>query len=311
MRLKTIIKAVTASALTLTVLSANAHHIPHAVSLQKLNQIIDQTNFDVEGHCSGTLISKKYRLVMTAHHCIDNKIRWVEKAYVEEGEVKKKKVEIKKDVRLRQFSYDTNGEKVGGATYQAKIVDYSDVQKGNDLALLQIKAKTVPMTEEVVIQPYNVQALRGEDVYVIGNPANLEGSVTKGIVVSVNRTFPGVYGENLKLIQTDAGVFFGNSGGVLMSANGHYLGTLSRMIPGTSVAFAIHHSKVQDLLEKNCYKELFDPNSETYDECVNNKEEKKEEKAETVKSLLKKLVTEKQAPSAEKEPATEVEEVAP
>lgn len=260
-----------------------------AITIPELNSIIDETNFIVGRGCSGTLISREHRLVMTAHHCIDGEIRWIDKEEVVEGEVVKKKVEVRKDVDLEQVFYD-GASKVGGSKYKAEILAYSDATEGADLALLRLRPKSIPMTREVPLIAKGVDALRGETVYVVGNPAGQEGSVTKGIIVSVNREQDTSVGKKVQMIQTDAEIFFGNSGGVLMSETGQYLGTVSRGIPGTAVVFAIHYSHVQEMLKEACYAELYDAAAVSYEDCTAEREAKQEADEETVKSLLKQLL---------------------
>lgn len=267
----------------------------HALTIPELNSIIDETNFIVGRGCSGTLISKEHRLVMTAEHCLKGDIRWVEKEEVIDGEVKKKKVEVRRDVDLTQVFYD-GASKVGGSQYKAEILAYSDANEGADIALLRIRPKNIPMTREVPLIAKGVEALRGETVYVVGNPAGQEGSVTKGIIVSMNRENDTSVGNKVKMIQTDAEVFFGNSGGVLMNDEGKYLGTVSRGIPGTAVVFAIHYDHVQEMLSEACYGELYDPEAKSYEDCIAEREAKEEEEDETVKGLLKQILEKTSSP---------------
>lgn len=67
-----------------------------------------------------------------------------------------------------------------------------------------------------------------EDVYAIGNPIGIEfqRTVTKGIVSGINRTIKLVDTENYMedLIQTDATINEGNSGGPLINRNGELIG---------------------------------------------------------------------------------------
>lgn len=259
------------------------------LTIQRLNAVIDQTNFIVDDGCSGTLVSIKHRLVLTAHHCIDGKIRWIEKDVVEDGEVRKKKVEVRQPVKLEQKIYSGTTQ-VGGSQFMADIVAYSDVRTGFDLALLQIKADRVPMTIEVPMLPAGREAMRAEPVWVVGNPAMLDASVTEGIIVSTTREYQSSIGSKVQMLQTSAEVFFGNSGGVLMSRDGFYLGTISRGRPGTAIIFAMHYNHIRDMLKENCYAELYDPKAEDYQTCVDKRKAKEEAAAETVKSLLKKLV---------------------
>lgn len=79
----------------------------------------------------------------------------------------------------------------------------------------------------------------GSDVYVIGHPVGLGWTVTRG-VVSATRTAGEI--APIPLIQTDAAISPGNSGGPLLDRGGHLLGVVSRKLAGPgieSVGFAI------------------------------------------------------------------------
>jgi S1-C subfamily serine protease len=65
----------------------------------------------------------------------------------------------------------------------------------------------------------------GELVIAVGNPLNLAGSVTEGIVSGLGRTLSGGAGRPLRqLIQSDAAINPGNSGGALFNKNGEVIG---------------------------------------------------------------------------------------
>ena len=65
----------------------------------------------------------------------------------------------------------------------------------------------------------------GQEVFAIGAPFGLQGSLTSGVVSAINRTFEGEGGESLRgLIQTDAAINPGNSGGPLFNAAGEVVG---------------------------------------------------------------------------------------
>lgn len=65
----------------------------------------------------------------------------------------------------------------------------------------------------------------GQRVYALGSPFGLEGTLTGGIVSAVNRPLPSESGFILRnLIQTDAAINTGNSGGPLLNGSGEVLG---------------------------------------------------------------------------------------
>lgn len=85
----------------------------------------------------------------------------------------------------------------------------------------------------------------GDDVYAVGSPLGLERSVTKGIV-SAFRSLDGV-----RLLQIDAAINSGNSGGPLLASTGHVVGVNSLAIRkdvGEGLGFAIAAEEIQGLL---------------------------------------------------------------
>ncbi len=80
-----------------------------------------------------------------------------------------------------------------------------------------------------------LQPLEAEDVFVIGNPKELEYSVSNGIISSI-RTEDGLG----KIIQTTAPISSGNSGSPLMNMKGEVLGVISfTLLEGQNLNFAI------------------------------------------------------------------------
>lgn len=87
----------------------------------------------------------------------------------------------------------------------------------------------------------------GATVYAIGNPIGLERTLTSGIVSALNRSLDETTFH--RLIQTDAPLFPGNSGGPLISASGETIGinTLSSSA-GTGISFALPLQVIAPLL---------------------------------------------------------------
>lgn len=80
----------------------------------------------------------------------------------------------------------------------------------------------------------------GEDVYAIGSPLGLRGSVSHGII-SASRSS----GPDGASIQTDAAINPGNSGGPLVDVHGHVLGvTTARANGAQGIGFAIPIARV-------------------------------------------------------------------
>ncbi len=93
----------------------------------------------------------------------------------------------------------------------------------------------------------------GDDVVAIGNALNLGGdpSVTKGIVSALNRELD-AEGEHLdQLIQTDAAINLGNSGGPLLNAEGRVVGVNTAIIANSqSLGFALAIDSLKPLMQK-------------------------------------------------------------
>ncbi len=103
-------------------------------------------------------------------------------------------------------------------TYDAEIVGYDT---SNDIAVLKIDAKG--------LQPVTLgssDSLRvGDTVITIGNPlGELTFSLTQGVVSALNREVTFSSGSTMALIQTDAAINSGNSGGPLFNMNGEVVG---------------------------------------------------------------------------------------
>ena len=106
-----------------------------------------------------------------------------------------------------------------GVTYDAKLVGYDAEQ---DLAVLKaVDAQNLPAarfgnSDSLVV---------GDTVYAIGNPLGIElrGTLTNGIISAVNRDVE-MDGRTLTLLQTNAALNSGNSGGPLINEYGQVIG---------------------------------------------------------------------------------------
>jgi S1-C subfamily serine protease len=105
-----------------------------------------------------------------------------------------------------------------------------------DIAVVRVKAENLP----VAVLGDADRLVVGQAAIAIGNPLGLERTVTAGVVSAVNRNPSGLGLDGL--IQTDAAISPGNSGGPLLDSHGHVIGINTAVIraPGAEgLGFAI------------------------------------------------------------------------
>lgn len=134
-----------------------------------------------------------------------------------------------------------------GTEYEAKVVG-SDSK--TDLAIIKIKPNE-KLTVAELGDSSKIQV--GERAVAIGNPLGLEffGSTTQGIISAINRKIT-VGDRTMSVIQTDAAINEGNSGGALVDAYGKVIGINAVKIAASSVegmSFAIPISEAKPVLE--------------------------------------------------------------
>ena len=128
-------------------------------------------------------------------------------------------------------------------SYTAELLDRDPT---NDLALIQIKPKKkIPFLRLGDSEKLQV----GQKVLAIGNPFRLAGTLTVGVVSAVGREINGENGRVLTgLIQTDAAINHGNSGGPLLDSQGSVIGINTAIIGegnlGISFAMPINKAKL-------------------------------------------------------------------
>jgi S1-C subfamily serine protease len=111
---------------------------------------------------------------------------------------------------------------------------------GTDLAVLQVDGMSRGALSHAVMGR-SADVRRGEIAIAIGNPLGFEHTVTAGIVSALGRTMRASSGRLIPdVIQTDASLNPGNSGGPLLNSRGAAIGVNTAIIPGAqSICFAV------------------------------------------------------------------------
>ena len=178
----------------------------------------------VTGAGSGVIISKDTKdetvyYVVTNHHVIDSA----------------------EDILVRLNN---------GTEYEASLIATDAI---TDVALLSIKVEAgAKLTVAETANPES-KLLDGQDIYVIGNPlGELGGSVAKGIISKTTRQIS-VSGVKMSLMQIDAAVNPGNSGGGLFDMGGRLIGIVNAKYTDESVeglGFAIPIATVKHIVSE-------------------------------------------------------------
>lgn len=126
-----------------------------------------------------------------------------------------------------------------GNSYDAEVIGKDP---HNDIAVLKIDAP--PDDLEPVELGDSARLRVGQHIYAIGNPFGLERTLTRGIISSLNRSLPGRGGRTMRsIIQLDAALNRGNSGGPLLDSHGRLIGMNTAIASSTGentgVGFAI------------------------------------------------------------------------
>jgi S1-C subfamily serine protease len=126
-----------------------------------------------------------------------------------------------------------------GSSHSGKLVGFDPA---TDVAVLKVEAPANLLVPAVFGSSSNLHV--GQRVFAIGNPFGLERTLTTGIISSLNRSLPTRSGRTIKsIIQTDAAINPGKSGGPLLDSGSRLIGMntaiASRTGQSSGVGFAI------------------------------------------------------------------------
>ncbi|MBP1926338.1 S1-C subfamily serine protease [Sedimentibacter acidaminivorans] len=136
---------------------------------------------------------------------------------------------------------------IDGSTIEGKVLWYDATL---DLAVVKVDKTGLPAVE----LGDSDELMVGEPAVAIGNPMtlDLERTVTQGVISGLNRSIKFENGTTIKpLIQTDASINSGNSGGPLFNAEGQVIGiNTAKMSTAEGLGFAIPINTAKSILEQ-------------------------------------------------------------
>jgi 2-alkenal reductase len=126
-----------------------------------------------------------------------------------------------------------------GEEFDAEIVG---VAPNYDLAVIRPKQKRALPPAIAVGSSAGLKV--GQSAYAIGSPWGLDQSLTTGVISGLRREMPTTRGHEVtNMIQTDAAIYPGNSGGPLLDSAGRLIGVIAvsyRLdVPNSALGFAI------------------------------------------------------------------------
>jgi putative serine protease PepD len=141
-----------------------------------------------------------------------------------------------------------------GGDGTARAAELVGIDAANDVAVLKV-SDTTGLTPATLGN--SDAAVVGDEVVAIGNALALEGglTVTQGIVSATGRTIEDQTSTLTNLIQTDAAISSGNSGGALVNAAGEVIGmntavaTSSGTVAASNIGFAIAINHAKDIAD--------------------------------------------------------------
>lgn len=206
-------KYVSLSSINDTGVSVATKVLPSVVGIKvtyAINSVFSQNSSTATAEGSGVIISSD-GYILTNNHVVNSSSSNSSSFY-----------ELGKATKITVTLYNDTTE------YEAKIIG---TDSETDLAV--IKIDKTDLTSATLGDSSTVQV--GEWCMAIGNPLGMQSSVTTGTISALNREVTDSDGKIYKVIQTDAAINSGNSGGALVNSNGEVIGINSIKASGTGV----------------------------------------------------------------------------
>lgn len=172
---------------------------PHAKALS----VLEKTAVQLNDNCSGTVVDKKKRLVLTAYHCIEG---------------------YRKDYyhTIDRVLFNPDGTEKVRYEHLARV---ARTDSKEDIAILEI-VTGVALPAEAVLSETPVK--QGDTIYAMGNPFGWEYIFSHGTVIHANfiassRYFPSL-AAGKSYIATDHTSYKGSSGSAIVNAEGEIVG---------------------------------------------------------------------------------------
>ena len=127
-----------------------------------------------------------------------------------------------------------------------KILEIEKHPNADKLVVTKVDVGTEKL--QIVTGADNIKV--GEFAMAVGNPLGLQSSITCGVVSAVNREVTDSDGKTYNLIQTDAAINSGNSGGALVNSEGQVIGINTLKLQGEGIegmGFAIPINSTEDV----------------------------------------------------------------
>lgn len=157
--------------------------------LKEYNYLLPNNTFNANRTSASGVIYSSDGYILTAYHAVQNN----------------KKIKI---------------ETWDGKKYHAELIKHN---KTSDVALLKITASKIKLTPAVLAKR---KIKLAEDVTAISNPFGLPVSVSRGIISAVDVR---LNNNKIELLQTDASVNPGSSGGALIDNQGEMIGLITKI----------------------------------------------------------------------------------